>query len=120
MLCPVAHDDLGGPIVELVIGGQFFRKRLAQFRDASAGCIFCEPSFQRLNRRPFDMFRGIKIRFACAEAANIDPFSFHGLGLAINRECERRTELSGTFGNFHGSGTNGEIVQNGSASYWRR
>ena len=120
MLCPVAHDDLGGPIVELVIGGQFFRKRLAQFRDASAGCIFCEPSFQRLNRRPFDMFWGIKIRFACAEAANIDPFGFHGLGLAINRECERRTELSGTFGNFHGSGTNGEIVQNGSASYWRR
>ena len=120
MLCAVTHDDLGGAIVEVVVDSQFFRNRLAQFRDARAGSIFREASLQRLDRCLFDMFWRIEIWFPCAETANIDPFGFHGFGLTVDRERERRAELSGAFGNFHGSRISSEVVQNRSASYWRR
>ena len=53
------------------------------------------------------MFRRIEIRFACAEAAHINAFGLHRFGFAINRQSERRSQLSGAFGNFHG----GRLIQ---------
>ena len=120
MLCAVADDDLGSAIIELVVGGQFFRNSLAQFRNSSTGRIFCKSGLQCFDRGLFDVFGGVEIRFARAETANIDAFGLHGFGLAVDRERERRSELGGAFGNFHGNRTSCEVVQNGSASYWRR
>ena len=120
MLCPVAHNHLSRAIVELVVGGQFLRDRLAQFRNARAGCVFCKSCLQRFDRGLFDVLRRVEIRLASTEAADVDAFGFHRFGFAINRKREGGTELSGAFGNFHGNGTSREVVQNESANYWRR
>ncbi len=37
------------------------------------------------------MLRGVEIRFARAEAANINAFCFHRLGFAVDRKRERRS-----------------------------
>ena len=84
MLRAVAHDDLPGAIIQSVVGCQFVRDRLAQFRDASAWRVFRETGFQRLDCGPFYMLGRIEIRFACAEAADVDAFGFHGFRLAID------------------------------------
>ena len=116
MLCAVTHDDLSGPIIQSVVGRQFFRNCLTQLRDAGAGRVFGKASLQCIDRGFLYVLRSIEIRFACAEAAHINAFSLHGFGLAIDRESKRGSQLSGTFGNFHG----GKLIQNGSANYWRR
>ena len=84
MLGPVAHDDLSSAIGQLVVRGQFFSDRLAQFRNASAWCVFREAGFQGRDRRRFDVFRRVEIGLACTEATNIDAFGFHRFGLAID------------------------------------
>ena len=120
MLCAVAHDNLSSAIVQLVIGRELFGNCLTQFRNTSAGCVFCKSGFKRIDSGFFYVFGRVEIRFARAEAANVDAFSFHGFGFAIDRERKRWTELSGAFGNFHCSRASGEVVQSWSASYWRR
>ena len=91
MFCPVADDHLGGPVIEVIVRRQFVRDRLTQLRDAGAGRVFCEASLERFDRRLFDVLGGVKIRFTGAEAAHVDAFGLHGLGLAVNRERERRS-----------------------------
>ena len=84
------------------------------------GVYLVNPALQRVNRRLLDVFRRIEVRFACAKSADVDTLRFHRFGFAVDREGERRSELSGAAGNFHGSRISSEIVQNGSANYWRR
>jgi len=100
VFCAIAHDDLGSAIAEVVVGSQFFSDRLAQLRDASAGVYFVKPA-SNASIAAFFICSGVsKSRFASAEAANIHALGFHGFGLAVDREGERRAELSGAFGNF--------------------
>ncbi len=101
MLRAVAHYDLGGAIIELVVGRQFFGNRLTQFRNARARRIFRKAGFQRGDRCRFDVLRRIEIRFARAETADIDSLGFHRFRFAVDRKRERRSQLSGARGNFH-------------------
>jgi hypothetical protein len=102
MLCAVAHNDLGGAIRQVVVGGQFVRNRLTQLRDACARRVFGKSGLQCIDGGFFYVFGRVEVRFACAEAAHINAFSLHGFGFAINRESEGRSQLSGAFRNFHG------------------
>ena len=119
VLGAVAHDDLAPAIRQLIVRRQFFRNRLAQFRNAGARCVFREACLQRFDRRLLDMFRRIEIRFARAEPAHIDPFRLHCLGFAVDGQRERWSELCRAFGNFHVD-LSGRLQNLGGAHYWRR
>jgi hypothetical protein len=80
----VTHHDLPRAITQSVVGCQLICDRLAQFRDASAWRVFRKTGFQRLDCGPFYVLWCIEIRFASTEAADIDPFGFHGFRLAID------------------------------------
>ena len=84
MLRAITYHDLPGAIIQSVVGCQFVRDRLAQFRDAGVWRVFRETGFQRLDRGPFYMLGCIRIRFACTETANVEALGFHGFRLAID------------------------------------
>src|SRR5205085_11730817 len=88
MLCPAAHHHLARAITELVIGLELVRDRLAQLRETRARRVFRESRFERGDRRLLDVLRRIEIRFARAEAADIDAFGFHRFRFAVDRESE--------------------------------
>ena len=88
MLRAVADDDLARAIFEAVVGRKFFGDGLAQFRQAGAGRVFGKTAFERGDAGGLDMFRRIEVRFARAEAADIDAFALHRLRFAVDRKGE--------------------------------
>ena len=88
MLCPAAHHHLARAITDLVIGLEFVRDRLAQFRQTRARRVFRETRFQRRDARRLDMLRRVEVRLARSEAADIDAFGFHRFRFAVDRESE--------------------------------
>ena len=69
------------------------------------GVYLVKSGFERRDRRRFDVFGRIEIRFAGAETADVDSLRFHRLRFAVDREGEGGSELGGARRNFHGCGS---------------
>ena len=91
MLCAVADDDLGRFVVNAVVQQELVGNRLTKFRNAGTGCVFGKSRFQSRDGSSLNVFGSVEVRLACSEAANIDPFGFHRLGLAVDRKGKRRS-----------------------------
>src|SRR5262249_32705318 len=98
MFRSVAYDDLRGSIFDSVVSQEFFSNCLAQFRDAGTGGVFGKARFEGCHCSGLNVLRSIKIRLTCSEGADIDPFRFHGLGLAVDRKGEGWSKTGGSRG----------------------
>ena len=120
MLGAVAHDDLARAIFEAVVGREFIRDRLAQFRQTGAGRVFREAGLERSDRGRLDVLRRVEVGFAGAEAADVDAFAFHRLRFAVDREGERRGQLGSARRNFHGQSVHLKVSKKGERKLWAR
>ncbi len=90
MLAAAGDDDLRWFVREAVFTLELVGDGLAQFRGAAGRRVFGEPGGERLGGGVLDVLGSVKIRFADAEAHDILARGFHGLGLGVNGEGERR------------------------------
>jgi len=100
MFAAAGDNDLRGLVGEAVFLFVFVGDGLAQFGNAGGGRVFGETVRERLGGGILDVLWRVKIRFARAEADDVFPGGLHGLGLRVNRECERWAERCGAFRNF--------------------
>lgn len=102
VLGPVGDDDLGGFVIEAVVGLEFVGDGLTEFGDPAGRGVFGEPSVERGHCGGFDMFWRVVIGFTGSEAANVDALGLHGFGFGVDGEGEGRGEDCGAVGEFHG------------------
>src|SRR5215831_5137634 len=93
MLCSVAYNNLRRFVVYSIVSQKFLSNRLAQFRDAGTRSVLGKARFKRCDCGGLDVFGSIKVRLACSEAANVDPFGFHRFGLTIDRKVRDGVRL---------------------------
>ena len=91
VFCAVADDDLGRFVIDAVVEQELVGHGLTKFWDTGTGRVLRESRFQRRYSSGLNVFGSVEIRFACSEAANVDPFGFHRLGLTVDRKGKRRS-----------------------------
>ena len=95
MFAAARDDDLGGRVGQAVVPFEFVGDGLAQFRDAAGRSVFGEALVKRLGAGVLDVLGRVEIRFARAEADDVQPLGLHLLGLGINGQGERGRERGG-------------------------
>ena len=100
LLAPVGHQDLVGARGDLVLLGQFLGDGLPQGRFAGGGAVAGQTALKGLGRGLADEGRGIEIRFAGAQAADVPSVGLQGLGAGRDRQRQRGLQRLGPGGEF--------------------
>ena len=100
LFAPVGHQDLVRARGDLVLLGQFLGDGLPQGRFAGGGAVAGQTALKGLGRGLADEGRGIEIRFAGAQAADVPSVGLQGLGAGRDRQRQRGLQRLGPGGEF--------------------
>ena len=88
VLGAAGDDDLGGLVIESVVGLELLADGGTQFGNAGGRRVLGEAGVERPHGRGLDVLGRIEIGLAGAEADDVLALGFHGLGLAIDGKGE--------------------------------